>query len=191
MIVPPYYWKCSEEEVYRHYKMISEATKIPLILYHNPDLSKFYMRPEFVLRLTEIPHIVALKEVVTDVQHLQRLMALIGEKINVLQYTTAFLPALLLGAEGGTIDPFQLTPAIQCKKALEEGDIKKAVDLQQKMMSVYINLGGEAATGAVGFFKAATTIATGIDMGPPRPPYLPLTDEQHALLKSHLKTAFS
>jgi len=191
MVVPTYYWRCTEEEAFRHYEMISEATNIPLVIYHNPDLSKFYMKPEFVLKLAEeIPQVVALKEVVTDAQHVQRLMAMVGEKINVLQYTTGFLAALILGAKGGTIDPFQITLAIQCKKALEEGDIKKAVDFQQRMMEVYPSLSGEAATSVLGFFKAATSIVTGIDMGPPRPPYLPLTDEEYADLEKRLKSVY-
>jgi len=191
MVVPPYYWRCSEEEVYRHYEMIAEHTDIPLILYHNPDLSKFYMRPEFVLKLTKIPQVVAIKEVVTDVQHLQKLMALIGDKINVLQYTTGFLTALMLGAEGGTIDPFFITPAIKCKEALENGHLMEAVEIQQKMMSVYPSISGEAATGALGWFKAGVSIATGIDMGPPRPPYLPLTGEEYLQLEKRLKMILS
>jgi len=191
MIVPTYYWRCTEKEVYRYYRMISEVTDIPLIPYHNPDLSKFYMKPEFVLRLTEIPNIVAIKEVVSDTQHIQKLMMVIGEKINVLQYTTGFLVALILGAEGGTIEPFFIPQAVELKKAIETGNIKEAVDIHQKIIAICPTIRGEADTGVVAFFKAATSIATGVDMGPPRPPYLPLSNNQYVNLRKRLKGFYS
>ncbi len=46
-VIPPYYWRCGEAEVERHYRMIAEAGDLPVVIYHNPALSKFNISPKF------------------------------------------------------------------------------------------------------------------------------------------------
>src|SRR5207302_7261922 len=72
-VIPPYYWRCGEAEVERHYGMIAEAGDLPLVIYHNPALSKFNISPRFAGTLASIPGVVAFKEVLTDLQHLEAL----------------------------------------------------------------------------------------------------------------------
>src|ERR1700690_4471093 len=35
-VIPPYYWRCGEAEVERHYGMIAEAGDLPGVIYPNP-----------------------------------------------------------------------------------------------------------------------------------------------------------
>ncbi len=53
-VIPPYYWRCGEAEVERHYRMIAEAGDLPVVIYHNPALSKFNISPKFAGRLATI-----------------------------------------------------------------------------------------------------------------------------------------
>jgi len=53
-VIPPYYWRCGEAEVERHYRMIAEAGDLPLVVYHNPALSKFNITPKFAARSIRI-----------------------------------------------------------------------------------------------------------------------------------------
>jgi len=39
-VIPPYYWRCGEAEVERHYRMIAESGDLPVVIYHNPALSQ-------------------------------------------------------------------------------------------------------------------------------------------------------
>src|SRR5216684_7345278 len=72
-VIPPYYWRCGEAEVERHYRMIADAGDLPVVVYHNPALSKFMITPKFAGRLASIANVIAIKEVLTDLQHLEAL----------------------------------------------------------------------------------------------------------------------
>src|SRR5215469_12604069 len=60
-VIPPYYWRCGELEVERHYRMVAESGELPVVIYHNPALSKFTISPKFAGRLAAIENIVAIK----------------------------------------------------------------------------------------------------------------------------------
>jgi 4-hydroxy-tetrahydrodipicolinate synthase len=60
--VCPYYNKPSQEGLFQHFKAIAEAVDIPVVLYNVPGRTGSNLEPETVLRLAEIPNIVAIKE---------------------------------------------------------------------------------------------------------------------------------
>ena len=33
-VIPPYYWRCGELEVERHYRMVAEPGDLPVVIYH-------------------------------------------------------------------------------------------------------------------------------------------------------------
>jgi len=62
MLVVPYYNNPPQEGLYRHFLAVAESTRLPIILYNVPSRSPRNMEPDTVVRLAEIPNIVALKE---------------------------------------------------------------------------------------------------------------------------------
>ena len=63
LIVAPYYNKPTQEGLYRHYKMIAQATKLPIMLYSIPGRCGIEIAVETVARLAaDCPNIVAIKE---------------------------------------------------------------------------------------------------------------------------------
>ncbi len=61
--VVPYYNKPTQEGQYRHFKAIAEAVgDLPMVLYNVPGRSVADMQHETVLRLTQVPGIVGIKE---------------------------------------------------------------------------------------------------------------------------------
>lgn len=62
MVVGPYYNKPPQEGLYQHFKAISEATALPLIVYNVPGRTASNILPATILRLAELPNIVAVKE---------------------------------------------------------------------------------------------------------------------------------
>jgi len=60
--VTPYYNRPSQEGLFRHFKAIAEAVRLPVVLYNVPTRTGIDLLPETVARLAEVPGIVAIKE---------------------------------------------------------------------------------------------------------------------------------
>src|SRR5262245_59718647 len=52
MIIPPYYYTPTEDEIFAYYKAICEKVSIPIMLYNNPYTSNVDMSAKLVGRLT-------------------------------------------------------------------------------------------------------------------------------------------
>jgi 4-hydroxy-tetrahydrodipicolinate synthase len=62
LLVAPYYNKPSQEGIYRHFQAVAERVGIPIMLYNIPPRSVVNIDMDTMLRLAEIPNIVAVKE---------------------------------------------------------------------------------------------------------------------------------
>ena len=51
MILPPFYYTPTADEIFRHYQAISEAVQVPIMLYNNPVTSNVDMSAKLVARL--------------------------------------------------------------------------------------------------------------------------------------------
>ncbi|MEG2282869.1 MAG: dihydrodipicolinate synthase family protein, partial [Rikenellaceae bacterium] len=61
--VVPYYNKPSQEGIYQHYKYLSYASPLPIIMYNVPGRTGVNMTAATCLRLAkEFPNIIAIKE---------------------------------------------------------------------------------------------------------------------------------
>ncbi len=170
LVIPPYYWRCGADEAFDHYRMIADACEFPLVVYHNPALSKFHMSPEFFARVTGVEQVVAVKEVETDLQHLEALVQAIAGKAAYLQTFRAYYTGRELGSVGGFINVFAVPACVAIDRALEAGDRTRALEIQWRLNNCFPR-GGEGALGHLGTTKLTASVATGIDMGPARPPY--------------------
>jgi len=73
--VSPYYNKPSQEGIYQHYKMISEASPLPVILYNVPPRTGSNVLPETVFRLAkDCKNIIGIKEAAGDFEQVLELL---------------------------------------------------------------------------------------------------------------------
>ncbi len=170
-VIPPYYWRCGEAEVERHYRMVAEAGDLPLVVYHNPALSKFTIAPKFAGRLAAIQGVTAFKEVLTDLQHLEELYDQVRDRADIYNTFRALLAGLMLGAAGGFINVFAVPAAVALLNAFKVGDLARAEEIQRRLNRCFPR-GGEETLGHLGTTKVTASVVTGIEMGPARPPYM-------------------
>lgn len=136
LLVTPYYNKPTQEGLYRHYKAVAEAVKIPIVLYNVPGRTAVNMLPSTVARLTECDNIVGIKEATGDMKQVSELIRLCGERLVVLSgddFTT--LPLLALGGHGAISVTANVAPkdSAEMYNAWANGDIAKARELHYKL----------------------------------------------------------
>ena len=100
--VSPYYNKPSQEGIYQHFKAVSEASPIPVILYNVPGRTSSNMLPSTVIRLAnDFENVVAIKEAAGD---LVQAMQLIKDKpkdfLVISGDDMIALPIILAGGSG-------------------------------------------------------------------------------------------
>jgi dihydrodipicolinate synthase/N-acetylneuraminate lyase len=181
-VIPPYYWRCGEAEVERHFQMVADAGDLPVVVYHNPALSKFNISPKFARRLAAIGGVIAFKEVLTDLQHLEALYDEVGGSAAIYNTFRALLAGLMLGAAGGFINVFAVPAAAALLKAYRGDDYVRAEEIQRRLNRCFPR-GGEETLGHLGTTKVTATVSTGIEMGPARPPYMAPDDAAERIRK--------
>jgi dihydrodipicolinate synthase/N-acetylneuraminate lyase len=180
VVIAPYYWKVGEREAFDHFRTVAETNLLPVCVYHNPALSKFHMSPAFFRRVAELENVACVKEVETDLQHLEQVADALEGRAIYLQTFRAYLTGRLLGSNGGQINVFAVPACVAIDEAWKRGDIALAQEIQRRLNRVFPR-GGEAALGALGMTKTTASVVTGIDMGPARPPYLAPDDAQERI----------
>ena len=146
--VVPYYNKPTQEGMYQHFKAIAEAVPdLPIILYNVPGRSVADMQHETVLRLAQVPGIVGIKEATGNIERAQWLIRDLPKEFAVYSGDDPTAVALMLcGGKGNVSVTANVAPRLMhelCVAAIA-GDVKKAMDIQFKLMPVHKNLFVEA-----------------------------------------------
>lgn len=100
--VSPYYNKPTQEGIYQHFKAISLASPLPIILYNVPGRTGSNMLPNTVVRLARnFENIVAVKEACGDMVQIQELISKRPKGFLVLSGDDiTALPTIVAGGEG-------------------------------------------------------------------------------------------
>jgi 4-hydroxy-tetrahydrodipicolinate synthase len=144
LLVAPYYNKPSQEGLFRHFKAIADATKLPIMLYNIPGRCSVDILPETVVRLAEAcRNIVAIKEASGSVERVGDLRRRLPDEFTILSGDDSLtLPFMSVGAAGVVSVASNLFPAEVCAlvRACESGDYKSAQSLQRKLMPIFKDL---------------------------------------------------
>lgn len=97
----PYYNKPGQEGQYQHFRAIAEAVDLPILLYNIPSRTGANLEPPTVLRLTEIPNIVGIKESSGNIVQITELLTQAPRAFRVFSGDDALaLPTLAVGGMG-------------------------------------------------------------------------------------------
>ena len=145
--VVPYYNKPTQEGQYLHFKAIAEAVDLPVILYNVPGRSVADMAHDTVLRLAQVPGIVGIKEATGNIERAQWLIRDVPKGFAVYSGDDPTAVALMLcGGQGNISVTANVAPRLMhelCMAAIA-GDVKRAMDIQFKLMPVHKQLFVEA-----------------------------------------------
>ena len=145
--VVPYYNKPTQEGLYRHFRAIAEAVEIPQILYNVPGRTVADMQNDTMLRLAQVPNIVALKDATANLERGADLLRQLPPHVAVYSGDDATgLALMLLGGRGVISVTANVAPRLMhemCAAALKP-DPARARELNNRLMGLHRNLFVEA-----------------------------------------------
>ncbi len=121
LIVSPYYNKPTQEGLYRHFKAIADAVKIPIILYNIAGRTAVNIEPATIARLAkECKNIIGVKEASGSLDQMQTIKVSCPKEFVLLSGDDALtLPVLSIGGVGVISVAANIVPQ----------DIRKVIDL--------------------------------------------------------------
>lgn len=190
LVITPSYYKSKMDgaALTHYYQVVADASPIPVSIYNMPANTNVDMSAELVIKLSQHPNIIGLKDSSGNLAKLGAILRYARPGFQVLAGSAGFLyPALCLGAMGGVLALSNIAPQ-QCCDILNffhQGRHVEARELQFRLIAA--NDAVTARFGVAGL-KAAMEIV-GFYGGPPRSPLQPLNTEQRAMLREVLKEA--
>lgn len=187
MIVAPYYNKPNQEGLYQHFKTIAESTELPVMLYNIPGRSVINMSIDTIVRLAELPNVVALKDASGDLDAMTAIIAQTSDDFALYSGDDGLtLPVLAIGGTGIiSVASHVIGNEMQeMVKLYESGNPKEAAKIHQRIVPVMKSLFAAPSPTPV---KTALQLK-GLDVGSVRLPLVPLTEEERQTLVSTLNT---
>lgn len=188
LVLPPYFVKLSDDEIFAHYEAISRAVDGPVMLYNIPGNAVNALTPALVRRLADLDKIVAVKESSGDWNNYYATAIAVKDRLRVFCGPSSVfgVSAVLLGADG-VIDCFPNMWAPGCLDLFHTaraGRLEEARRLQEIGVRLTTLFTSEGRT-LYPATKAAMELL-GLPGGKLRPPLQPLGPEALAGLRRGL-----
>ncbi|MXY46477.1 MAG: dihydrodipicolinate synthase family protein [Chloroflexi bacterium] len=179
MIISPYYSSPTEDELFEHFRRISDAVSIPIMVYNNPNTANVDLRPEFVARLGDLENVRYIKESSGDISRVREIHR-ISNSVSVFAGYHPF-EALAAGAKGyvSVIGNFLPAESAAVCDLMDAGRHNEALRLYNRMIPLLNAIAGDKYVSAT---KCAMA-AVGMPIGDPRPPRLTLPNADAARLR--------
>lgn len=174
MLVVPYYNKPSQEGLYQHFKAIAESTKLPIMLYNIPGRSVVNMSVDTIVRLSELPNVIAIKEASGNLDAMTEIIAKTDNNFALYSGDDGLtLPVLSIGGAGVvSVASHIIGKEMQAMiSAFVSGDHVTAAQQHRTLLPIIKQLFAVPNPGPI---KTALQVR-GLDVGSVRLPLIPLT----------------
>lgn len=190
MILPPYYGKPTQSEIRSYFLEVASKTELPIILYNIPIFTGVNIKPDTTARLSKIENIVAIKEEagVNPIQSTETnkktpdtFKIYSGDDVMALQI-------LLQGGYGVVSGGSHIVGDLMREQINNflEGEIERSKELYSKTFRLFEAFTQGDRTNPVPLTKEALRIC-GMDVGKPRPPLKPATQQEKNKLEEILR----
>ena len=148
LIVTPYYNKPTQAGLYAHYKAISDAVDLPIIIYNIPGRSVIDMSVDTMAALAKLPNIIGVKDATADLVRPMLTSATCGKDFCQLTGEDASTVAFLAhGGHGAISVTANVAPSLcaDMHRAWQQGDAKEALAIHTRLMPLHKALFIEAS----------------------------------------------
>lgn len=136
---PYYYSDRSPAELRAHFKMVGQELKAPILLYNNPKYQGYPISGELMAQFVEdSPQIFGCKLAKGGVDEVVAYRSVLGPDFKLFAMASSLYPGMLIGLTGTVSPPLTLCPEIgvACIKAIEAGDLNRAMELQRAIIDL-------------------------------------------------------
>ena len=188
LILPPYFIRLDEDEIFEHFRAIDAQASLPIVLYNIPGNAGNAITPRLAERLADLEHVVAIKESSGDWNNFHATLIAVRDRLRVFCGPASLfaVPAQAAGADG-VIDCFPncwLPGGIDLWFAAVQGRHEEAEALQamgRKLTELFTSEGRSLYPATKAAMRHSGYLA-----GDPRPPLQPLSGEALAGLEAGL-----
>ena len=177
MFGPPFYFTPTREEILDHYRRVSEAIDIGIVVYNNVFATQVDLQPDVLTDLAELPNVVGLKEARSWDPSSDAKIDAVGDRIAIFSGGDVVgEPAARLRGAPGFVSPLStIAPelSVRVESLLRAGDFAAAARYTHSLRGLYAAYAHHGGGGYVAALKAGLALR-GIDAGDPRPPIRPL-----------------
>jgi 4-hydroxy-tetrahydrodipicolinate synthase len=187
LIINPFYCRPTFDDIYLHYKAISEAVDIPVMVYNNPSHSGVDMSPELIVKICSLKNIDHVKDASGDLRRVADIKRLANGNVTIFcGGEDLALQNFILGATGwicvcGNIIPKE---ANQLLELVMQGRLEEANLLFNRLYPLLNML--EHSPKSLQLIKKSLEFM-GHQAGPCRFPRQPLSESESEKLKILLK----
>ena len=197
LIFPPslFMWgaQLRPEMVYRHFALITEAVDLPMVAFQYPPVSGIGYSPDTLVKLTEIPQIVAIKEWSNDIVAFERNLHAIRateRPVAILSsYTMSLFASFVLGADGAISGMGSVAADFQAElfDLVQRGDIDAARKLNDRLLPLVRVFYAQPLLDMHNRMKEALVILGRIESAVVRPPLQPIGEDERKLIRLALE----
>jgi 4-hydroxy-tetrahydrodipicolinate synthase len=176
LVVNPYYNKPNQEGLYQHFKVVAEATPLPVILYNHPARTGVTIEPATIARLAALPNVVGVKDSSCSLELVSQYRRVTPASFVIWSGDDPLtLPILAVGGNGViSVTSHVAGPAIRrMLDAWECGDMATARQLHLDLLPLHKALFASPSPGPT---KAALSLV-GFPVGSVRLPVTPADRE--------------
>lgn len=172
MIIPPYYYTPTEDEIFGYYKAICEAVSLPVMVYNNPFTSNVDMSAKLVARLTRaFGQVRYIKEASQDISRVYEIVEATEGVMNVFAGERV-VQSYLMGAVG-YVNPYgNYIPRASTRfcEFLAEGRVEDAKRVERMIDQMQAVIGEGHPTYGHQCYSKALAAAAGYPVGDVRAP---------------------
>lgn len=185
LVVTPYYNKCTQDGIVRHYEAVCSAVQIPVICYNVPARTGVNILPATMQRLAEIPNMAGIKEACGNMEQICETMRRIRGKCDMYSGDDNLnLPILAIGGTALISVVSNLVPkeVKAMYEAFAAGDLVRANALQDALLPLI-----DACFTEVNPIPAKAGMRMlGLDAGIPRLPLTELSEPHKQVMRDAL-----
>ena len=134
--LPPFFYLLNQKAILDFYTAVAEESPLPVIIYHNPTMTKIKIEFDTISQLSMHPNIVGIKDSSCDYNLFQQLLQLRTNKFSVFQGDERKLKeALLAGADGLVtgVGNVAIKIFVELYRSAKGNKVKEVEELQNKV----------------------------------------------------------